>query len=191
MRNRALRVIAVVSMAAVSLSVPTAARAESCTGLPGSTTGATLEAGGQTVRIPALSGLQLCTQGGGPIGGLPALSTEPSGNCVDPCYSLILTGSPGGGDGYVVLRYYADDQPQQVGVPIPGGGPSTERCLVGVGSPEARSDCEVKLSIDRVPTPRPICLGRFCVPPEGGQYDLNEILEDPCGYFFPQIACFN
>lgn len=163
-RLRTLLVGAVVVAAAL---IPTPARAETCTDLPGSTTGATLTVGGQDHRIPGISRIQLCTQGAGPIGGLPAISSEPYYPCVTLCYSVILTGSPGGGDGYVALRYYADDQPRQVSVPIPGGGPSTERCLIGVGSPEARSDCETKLSIDDAPIPFCSRDLPFCIPPEG------------------------
>ncbi|MDQ4125082.1 MAG: hypothetical protein M3134_05715 [Actinomycetota bacterium] len=159
------------AMVAGSLAVMSPAHAETCTDLPGGTTGATIEAGGQTVRVPAISRLQLCSQGGGAIGGIPVLSTEPSGECWSPCYSLILTGSSGGGDGYVMLRYYADDQPGQIGVPIPGGGPSTERCLVGVGAPKARADCEVKVSLDSAPIPLCVRDLPFCVPPEEGWLD--------------------
>ncbi len=168
---RALVALCMVAGSLAATSAAHASHAETCTPLPGGTTGATIEGGGQRVRVPALSSLQLCHQGGGPIGGIPMLSTEPSGNCWSACYSVILTGSPGGEDGYVVVRYYADDQPGQVGVPIPGGGPSTERCLVGVGSPEARSDCEVKVSLDEVPIPLCVRDPGICVPPEEGTID--------------------
>ncbi len=174
MRTRGLRILVLTAGVVATVGIPGVARAETCTDLPGSTTGATIEAGGERVRVPALSRLQLCTQGGGPIGGIPMVSTEPTGGCWEFCYTVILTGSSGGGDGYVVLRYYADDQPGQVGVPVPGGGPSTERCLVGVGSPQARSDCEVKVSLDRAPVP--ICVRDLpvCIPPGGS---IDEIVD--------------
>jgi hypothetical protein len=145
------RVLAQVLLAggiAALLVIPTAAKAESCVPIPGSVTGVTIEAAGEEIRVPAVSSMAVCYELAG-VPGIPWVETEPGGGA-----SVLITGSSGN-DGYVVFRYATDGSPSQVGVPIPGTGGGAEQCLVGVGAP-ARSDCEVKVSIDEIPTLPPV-----------------------------------
>jgi hypothetical protein len=150
----------------------------------------TIEAGGQQVRVPSISAINVCTEPAG-LPGIPWVSTS---GCGSPCASVIIT-SGSGSSGYVVVRYTSDGAPQEVKVPIPGTGGGSEVCLAGVGAP-ARADCLVKISVDNLPTPPPtptvppvspeplptlpptpdpdpFCVGRVCVPYGGS------ILQEP------------
>jgi hypothetical protein len=109
----------------------------------------TIEAGGQQVRVPSISAINVCTEPAG-LPGIPWVSTS---GCGSPCASVIIT-SGSGSSGYVVVRYTSDGAPQEVKVPIPGTGGGSEVCLAGVGAP-ARADCLVKISVDNLPTPPP------------------------------------
>ncbi|HEV2757810.1 MAG TPA: hypothetical protein VG318_18780 [Actinomycetota bacterium] len=128
------------------LAGATAAQAENCVGLPG-TTGATIEAGGQEIRVPATSGVAACIQ----TPGLPGLPRVDSGGGT---VSIVL-GAGSGTSGYVVVRYTLDGVYDEVRVPIPGGGGGTETCLASVGE-IVRPDCLVKVSIDDIPDPGPV-----------------------------------
>lgn len=163
---------AIVAAAAVPL---TAAQAETCTPLPGTSPGATIEVGDQDVRVPSISGIAVCTDEAG-LPGIPWVSTA---GCGAPCASVIVT-SGSGDPGYVVVRYTVDGVAQELRTDVPGAGGGAEVCYAGVGMP-ARSDCFVKVHLDNVPlvspsptptpaptsTPRPVCLNRpvICVDP--------------------------
>lgn len=133
--------------------LPKAAEAQSCTPIPVSTTGLTIEAAGQTVRVPSLSGLQVCTAGSG-LPGIPWVSTSTGNGCYSSCVNVLITGGSST-NGYIELRYVVDGSSRSITVPVPGGGGGSETCLVGVGAP-ARSDCLAKVSIDSPPTIPPI-----------------------------------
>ena len=147
MRSSKRAVAAVVAAAAVAgvLVLPNAARAQSCTPVPVSTTGITIEGAGREVRVPAVSGVAVCVDTPG-TPGLPWVQTEPGGG-----FSVLLRGSAGG-DGHVTLTYSLDGAPNSITVPIPGTDGSSETCLVGVGFP-ARDDCAFKISPDNNPIP--------------------------------------
>ena len=132
-----------------ALVVPSPAQAATCTPIPGSTTGVTIEAAGQEVRVPSLSGLTLCYEGAGLIG-LPRV--DGGYGCEVAC---LVLGSGSGTDGYVRLYYSVDGSASSIGAPIPGGGGGSESCLLGIGLP-ARSDCLIKVSPDEIPDPPPI-----------------------------------
>jgi hypothetical protein len=125
--------------------LPNAAQAQSCTPVPLSTTGITIEGAGHEVRVPSVSGVAVCLDSPG-TPGIPWVQTEPGGGV-----SVLIRGSAGG-DGSVSLRYTADGVPNEISVPLPGTGGSAETCLVGVGFP-ARSDCAFKISPDSNPVP--------------------------------------
>ncbi len=177
------------------------ARAENCVTLPG-TTGATIEAGGQEIRVPATSGIAACVEPGG-LPGLPRVDT--AGGTVS-----IVLGAGSSTEGYVAVRYTLDGSPNEIRVPIPGVGGGSETCLASVGE-IARPDCLVKVSVDDIPsppptptvpplpptpTPDPFCHRSTCVPYGGSilqePYDsvqatiaelratILEILADPC-----------
>ncbi|MDQ3915924.1 MAG: hypothetical protein M3323_11470 [Actinomycetota bacterium] len=172
------------------LAGATAAKAETCVSLP-PTTGATIEAAGQKVRVPATSGVAACVE----PGGLPGLPRVDSGGGT---VSIVL-GAGSTASGYVVVRYTLDGSPNQISVPIPGGGGGSETCLASVGE-IARPDCLVKVSIDDIPdppptpspsippippvSPEPICFSfGLCIPPSSGDIkDLINDLRDPVGY---------
>jgi hypothetical protein len=167
MRKRVLRVMAIGAVVAASLAAPSAARAETCTPLPGGTSGATIEAGGQTIRIPTIWGLQLCTERPG-APGVVRVDYAPTDSCVNSCYSIIVGGDDAG-SGYVAIRYISDGTPGDITIPLsPGGTGQPERCIVGIGSPAARPDCDVKVSLDNAPPGPPFCINDspICIPPE-------------------------
>ncbi|MDQ4025325.1 MAG: hypothetical protein M3217_07530 [Actinomycetota bacterium] len=145
MRLRVLGHLAVTGAIAAAVAVPLTAgtaQAESCVTLPG-TTGATIEAGGQTIRVPATSGVAVCVEPGG-LPGLPRVETGGTATSV-------ILGAGSSSSGYVAVRYTLDGNSNEISVPIPGGGGGSERCLASVGSP-ARWDCDVKVSVDELPT---------------------------------------
>lgn len=167
MKMRGLRVWGTAAIVAAALVFPTPARAETCTPLPGGVSGATIEAGGQQVRIPSIWGLQLCTERPG-APGLVRVDYAPTDSCVNSCYSVIVGGDDGGG-GHVAVRFIVDGTPDAVVIPLsPGGSGQPERCVVGIGSPAARGDCDVKVSLDNAPPGPPFCIndGPICIPPE-------------------------
>ncbi len=177
MGKRILRSVAVVSVVVASLALPSAARAETCTPLPGGTSGATIEAGGQQVRIPTIWGLQLCTERPG-APGVVRIDYAPTDSCVNSCYSVIVGGDDGAG-GHVAIRYLADGTPDAIVIPLsPGGSGQPERCVVGIGSPAARGDCDVKVSLDNAPPGPPFCINDspFCIPPEN-PITFDELME--------------
>ena len=186
MKRVLAQLVAVAAVGAV-VAIPGAAQAESCVSVPIGSSGFTLEAGGESVRIPAIDSAAVCYEIPG-TPGIPWVKTEYGGA------SVVITG--GSDDaGHVALRYVADGSTRSVTVPIPSlGGGGGETCLFGVGSPSARPDCAVKLHADRLvpsplptvppvptpdplptlppvetPPPSPLCVGRQCVP-YGGEY---------------------
>ncbi len=149
MRLRVLGHLAVTAAIAAAVAVPLTAgtaQAESCVTLPG-TTGATIEAGGQQIRVPATSGVGVCLEPGG-LPGLPRVDTGGTATSV-------VLGAGSSTSGYVAVRYTLDGNPNELRVPIPGGGGGAETCLASVGAP-ARSDCLVKVSVDELPTVPPV-----------------------------------
>lgn len=143
--KRVLGVAVAVAAVAGLVVLPGTAQAQSCTPVPVSTTGITIEGAGREVRVPSVSGVAVCLDSPG-TPGLPWVQTEPGGGV-----SVLLRGSSGG-DGSVSLRYTADGIPNEIRVPIPGTNGSGETCLVGVGFP-ARDDCAFKISPDNDPIP--------------------------------------
>ncbi|MDQ3915926.1 MAG: hypothetical protein M3323_11480 [Actinomycetota bacterium] len=137
-----LAVLGVIAAAAAVPLTAGTAQAESCVTLPG-TTGATIEAAGQKVRVPSTSGVGACVE----PGGLPGLPRVDSGGTA----TSVVLGAGSSASGYVVVRYTLDGSPSEVRVPIPGGGGGSETCLASVGAP-ARADCLVKVSVDEIPT---------------------------------------
>ncbi|MDQ4025326.1 MAG: hypothetical protein M3217_07535 [Actinomycetota bacterium] len=137
-----------VAVAGGVLAAATAAKAETCVTLPG-TTGATIEVAGRQVRVPATSGVAACVE----PGGLPGLPRIDSGGGT----TSIVLGAGSNASGYVAVRYALDGSPNEIRVPIPGAGNPSEICLASVGE-IARPDCLVKVSIDDIPpipTPPP------------------------------------
>jgi hypothetical protein len=132
---------AIAAAVAVPLTAGTA-QAESCVTLPG-TTGATIEALGQQIRVPATSGVGVCVEPGG-LPGLPRVDTSGTATSV-------VLGAGSSASGYVAVRYTLDGNANEVRAPIPGGGGGSETCLASVGAP-ARADCLVKVSVDQIPT---------------------------------------
>lgn len=143
--KRVLGVAVAVLAVAGLVALPGAAQAQSCTPVPVSSTGITIEAAGREVRVPSVTGVAVCADTPG-TPGIPWVETEPGGGV-----SVLLTGSSGG-EGSVSLRYSADGVPNEIRVPIPGTDGSSETCLVGVGFP-ARDDCLFKVSPDNDPIP--------------------------------------
>ncbi|HYP21991.1 MAG TPA: hypothetical protein VEV43_00285 [Actinomycetota bacterium] len=138
--------LAVAAAAVAGLTVlPSAAQAQSCTPVPLSTTGITIEGAGREVRVPSVSGVAVCYDVPSTTG-IPWVETEPGGG-----FSVLITGSSGS-DGSVSLRYTADGSSEEIEVPLPGSGGNGETCLVGVGFP-ARDDCAFKISPDNDPVP--------------------------------------
>lgn len=137
----------VVAVAAIAglMVLPGTAQAQSCVPVPVTTTGVTIEGGGEEIRVPAVSGVAVCYDLPG-TPGIPWVETEPGGGV-----SVVITGSSGG-EGYVSLRYTTDGAPNELRVPLLGTDGSAETCLVGVGFP-ARSDCAFKISPDNDPVP--------------------------------------
>ena len=219
MRVRRLIQVGVVgAVVAAAFAYGGPARAESCVTLPG-TTGATIEVGGQEIRVPATSGVAACVEPGG-LPGLPRVDT--AGGTVS-----IVLGAGSSTDGYVAVRYTLDGNADEIRVPIPGGGGGSETCLASVGE-IARPDCLVKVSVDDIPTPPPtptvpplptlpptpepdpFCHRSTCVPYGGSilqePYDsvqalvaeivdavrneVGEALADPCGWISGgQMTC--
>ncbi len=151
MRAWARFVVAAVVTGAIAS--PTAAFAESCLSLPVSTTGLTISGGGQEVRVPAYSDLQVCLQLPGVVG---TPRVESSGGATS-----VIVYQSGASDGYVAARGTADGAAWETRVPVPGvgGGGSGETCVFSIGAP-ARHDCEFKISFDE-----PVCADPICVPP--------------------------
>lgn len=148
MKRTLAQLVAVAAIGTV-IAIPGPAHAEDCVTVPVGSSGFTLEAGGQQVRIPAIQSASVCYDLAG-LPGVPWVLTEYGGA------SVVITG--GSSDpGHVTFRYVADGATNNVGIPIPsGGGGGSETCLVGVGSPYARPDCAVKLHADQlVPSPLP------------------------------------
>lgn len=147
--KKVLAQLVVVAAVGSVIAIPGPAHAEECITVPIGSPGVTIEAGGQSHRIPALASASVCYQLSG-LPGIPWVRMEYGGA------SVVITG--GSSDsGHVAFRYVADGVTNEVKITIPplgsGGG---ERCLVGVGSPSARPDCEVKIHVDDVdPTPLP------------------------------------
>jgi hypothetical protein len=142
------QLVAVAAVGAV-IAMPGAAQAEDCVSVPVGSSGFTLEAGGQSVRIPAIASVSVCYELPG-TPGIPWVKSEYGGA------SVVITGGSDDG-GHVTVRYVADGTTRSVGAPIPSlGGGGSETCLFGVGSPNARPDCAVKLHADElVPSPLP------------------------------------
>lgn len=190
MKKVLAQLVAVAAVSAV-IAIPSPAQAESCVTVPVGSSGFTLEAAGEEVRIPAIASASVCYELPG-TPGIPWVKTEYGG------VSVVITGGSAAG-GHVELRYVADGVTREVGAPIPAlGGGGSETCLFGVGSPSARPDCAVKLHADRLvpsplptappipttgplptrpptptapptPEPDPLCVGAQCVP-YGGEY---------------------
>jgi hypothetical protein len=207
MRLRALGHLAVggliVAAAAVPLTSKTA-HAETCVPL-GGTPGATIHVGDESVTVPSTSGIAVCVEPAG-LPGIPWVSTD---GCGSPCASVIVTGGSGG-DGYVAVRYTVEGSPQEVRVPIPGGGGGTEVCYAGVGAP-ARADCFVRIdihpggtpspiptlppvspeplpTIDPTPTIEPICTRPTgCIPED---FDPIAFVQWVCSQIHEALACF-
>lgn len=148
MSKRLISRALVVAAVAGAVAVPGGARAETCVPIPVSTTGITIEVGGEVIRAPSVSGVSACYQAPG-TPGIPWVETGTNGGVS----VLITAGSSTGG--YVVLKYVADAVAHEVRAPVPGTGGGAERCLVGVGFP-ARTDCLVKVSPDNPVTPPPV-----------------------------------
>lgn len=166
--------LVVVAMLVASWVVPATARAETCVPVPGGTTGVTVEAGGQKVRVPSVTGVAVCIQ----------LPSAPGVAHVEPApggASLIIGGSSGT-NGYIAVLYSSDGQQNVISVPLPGGGgPGDETCVFSAGAP-ARADCLAKISTDDPVGPsEPICLSvGTCIDPSGDPYEelkawVNEI----------------
>lgn len=148
MKNVLVQLVAVVTLGAV-IAIPGPAHAEDCVTVPVGSSGFTLEAGGESVRIPAIASAAVCYEiPGAP--GIPWIKAEYGGA------SVVITGGSDD-EGHVYLRYVADGVTRSVGAPLPSlGDGGSETCLFGVGSPNARPDCAVKLHADElVPTPLP------------------------------------
>ncbi len=143
MSKRAIAVPVLLAVVGAVLAGATAARAESCVELP-PTTGATITVAGQEIRVPATSGVAACVE----LGGLPGLPRVDSDSGAT---SIVLEGGSGA-SGYVAVRYTLDGSPNEIRVPIPGGGGGSERCLASVGE-FPRTDCLVKVKIDDIPDP--------------------------------------
>ncbi|HEX2195829.1 MAG TPA: hypothetical protein VHJ76_02795 [Actinomycetota bacterium] len=201
-----------------AFSLGGAARAESCVTLPG-TTGATIEVGGQEIRVPATSGVAACIEPGG-LPGLPRVDT--GGGTVS-----IVLGAGSSTDGYVAVRYTLDGNSDEIRVPIPGGGGGSETCLASVGE-VVREDCLVEVSVDDIPTPPPtptvpppptlpptpepdpFCHRSTCIPYGGSilqepydelqatidrlvaelEAEIEDFLRDPCNYVSPSTSCW-
>lgn len=219
-RRTILGTMLVVGAVAASTVAPTAARAETCVTLPG-TTGATVTVGDQDVRVPSTSGVAACIQQGG-LPGIPRVDS--AGGAV----SIVL----GGGSstaGYVAVRYTLDGNADELRVPIPGGGSGGEICLASVGE-NVRADCLVKVAVDDLPTPPPVpttppiptapplpeedpfCHRSTCIPYGGSvlqepydgiqalvaelRQDVQDIIDriqlsgDPCRIVSPGLSCF-
>ncbi|HYP21992.1 MAG TPA: hypothetical protein VEV43_00290 [Actinomycetota bacterium] len=148
MKKVLAQLVAVAAVGAV-IAIPGPAHAESCVTVPVGSSGFTLEAAGEEVRIPAIASASVCYQIPG-TPGIPWVKTEYGGA------SVVVTGGSATG-GHVALRYVADGSTRSVTAPLPAtGGGGRETCLFGVGSPYARPDCAVKLHADQlVPSPLP------------------------------------
>lgn len=173
MSKRGLRISMVAVGIVSAVVVPGTAQAEECVGIPVGTPGATLDAGGQEIRIPALGGPAICVEASVGGIGMPSVSFAPSGNC-DPCYSVVQRGSSGENGGYVALRWSVENEIEEIRVPLGGTSPTPERCLVSVGAPEARTDCEVRLSLDQAPGPICLTTPEWCL---GEPLRLDQVLE--------------
>ncbi|MDQ3915925.1 MAG: hypothetical protein M3323_11475 [Actinomycetota bacterium] len=197
MSKRAIAVPVLLAVVGAVLAAATAARAETCVELPG-TTGATIIVAGQEIRVPSTSGVAVCVEPGG-LPGLPRVDSSSSAT------TIVLEGGSGA-SGYVAVRYTLDGSPNQISVPIPGGGGGSERCLASVGE-WPRTDCLASVKIDDIPdpgplptlppvspeplptvSPEPICTKPTgCVP--GDPIDPIALVQWVCGRFPELLAC--
>ena len=196
--KRAVARLVVAGGVLAALIVPSTAQAESCTPVPVNTTGITVEVAGEKVRVPAISGVAICTENSG-LPGLPAVSTAPGDGCLEACVSVLLRGGSAD-DGYVAVRYSLDGSPAAVSIPLPGAGSGgTDTCVLGIGAPSARADCLAKVSLDDAPTapPTPTLPPTPTAPPTPTVEPIDPLcnehycIKDPPDPLCNDLYCFN
>ena len=144
-RRRAKAVLAAAALTGALVVAAPPAQAASCTTVPAGTPGTTLRLAGQDYRVPAISNVSVCTDGGS----VPLVWFATSGGyCNIGCLSVGLSG----GDtstGAVTISYRADGSTVSHTINPGGVGGPGDSCLLSVGSPQApHPTCPFAVNVD-------------------------------------------